>query len=1083
MAQSKITLPKNHKLLAQEVARLEQQLAEQENLFHQVVEEVGNGYWRWNIVDDSFSGSPKLTTFLKGSDKQLDGINFWKNLLTDSQYKSFQDNLDSLKNNHISQTTFPITVGYDNNEASLTCKARIVEWDELDQPVSVVGVLSENNSHPEKRQPYTVRDEWLQWMVNHIPTATILLFDEEFRYGTYQKIENKNSIIADSILGKTMYEVCTPEEALVFEPIYQRTLNGEFVETEINFHGRTYYAQFIPVFREGQAINGVIFAFDITINRGVEQHLALFIEQAPVAMAILDERMNYIAASQRWKSDYGLNLTDIVGHSHYDLLPNHRQEWKGLHQDCLLGNTHQKDEDYFVDEDGNEQWLRWEIMPWYLTDNQVGGIIMMSEDITERKKSELSLEHYQQGLRILAQISANHQLSLEQQLMEVLGSINQYFDLPIGVVSRIADNDYIVEYAISNDDEIQIEVGTAFPIDKTYCSIAFAQNEPVAIQHMAKSEYATHPCYKEFGLESYIGSPIWVAGKKYGTINFSSPSKRPIPFSKNDIDFMQLVARWVGTTMERYANEKQLIEAREEAEEATRAKTDFLSTMSHEIRTPMNAVVGMAHLLMEENPREDQQESIKTLKFSADLLLSLINDILDFSKIEAGKIELESIDFNLKDLLQGIKAAQGIKATEKRVRLKLRWDDDVPEIIVGDAVRLGQIINNLVNNAVKFTEEGQIKIEVELIEEKNDRLVIGFSIQDSGIGISPQQMEVIFDEFSQANSHTTRKYGGTGLGLAITRKLLELQNSEIKVVSKLGEGSEFSFELAFKKSTKKQVNERFALSHTNESYLGSLNGLRVLMVEDNPVNQYVAVRFMKKWQVTLEIANHGREALKMFQDKTYDVVLMDLQMPVVDGYQATKNIRTWEKQHGRNPVPIIALTASASRTIKDKVNSLGMNDFLPKPFDPKELFARLQYHSSVNHEPTNYGKRTILQETVYSQTEKPKSLSLRQDVFEFLTDGDPAEQMNLIKKLSSLVIQLIQDAEDFYQTLDQKKLAADLHRVKSTFAVFEIEPLASIAKEMADNSDKADLRKYPEFTSLCEELLQKVEDLKPNTSE
>jgi PAS domain S-box-containing protein len=1082
MAQVKTSSSTNHKLLVQQVARLEQQLAEQENRFHQVVEEVGNGYWRWEIAENEFYLSPALVNFLQLDDNDHVKTNYWQNLLSKSQYNKFQAELSGLKNNRTSQTTFPLSLNIGKNKTYLTCNAKVVEWDERKRPLSVIGVLIEEKNQLESRK-LGVWDEWLQRVVKYIPTATILLFDKNLRYGTYEGIQNNNSIIADNLLGKTMYEVCTQEEAAVFEPIYRRVLAGEFIETEITFHHRDYFAQFIPIYQNQQVVSGLIFAFDITLNRGVEQHLALFIEQAPVAMAIFDIQMNYIAASQRWKSDYDLKAEEFIGRSHYDLFPNIRQDWKDIHQDCMLGNTHRKDEDFYVNDNGVEQWIRWEVMPWYLPNNEVGGILIMTEDITEQKKSEISLEYYQQGLRILAQISASHQLSLEQQLMEVLSSINQYFDLPIGIISRIEGDDYIVEYAISNDDEIQIGQGTTFPFEKTYCSIAFAQNDPVAIQYMAESEYATHPCYREFGLESYIGSPIWVAGKKYGTINFSSPSKRPVPFSENDIDFMRLVARWVGTTLERFANEKQLIAAREEAENATRAKTDFLSTMSHEIRTPMNAVVGMAHLLLEESPREDQLESIKTLKFSADLLLSLINDILDFSKIEAGKIVLESIDFNLKELLQGIKAAQGIKATEKQVKLKLRWDDDVPEIVVGDAVRLGQIINNLVSNAVKFTEEGQVEIDAELIEDKADRVIIGFSIADTGIGISSDQMEVIFDEFSQASSSTTRKYGGTGLGLAITRRLLELQGSEIKVFSELGKGSRFSFELTFQKSNKKQVSEHITPSIPDENYLGRLNGLRVLLVEDNPVNQYVAARFMKKWQVILDITNHGGEALEMVQQQPYDVILMDLQMPVVDGYQATKSIRAWEKQQKRNPVPIIALTASASRTTKEKVNSLGMNDFLTKPFDPKELFARLQFHSSINRELPEKKEVAATGSTIPSNTELPKSLRLNLEVFEFLTDGNDSERLSLCEKLSSLVIQLIQDIEEFYQTLDRKKLATDLHRVKSTFTMFEIEPLGAIVREMSDKPDEADLRKYPGFITYCNELLQKIEELRPNASE
>lgn len=385
--------------------------------------------------------------------------------------------------------------------------------------------------------------------------------------------------------------------------------------------------------------------------------------------------------------------------------------------------------------------------------------------------------------------------------------------------------------------------------------------------------------------------------------------------------------------------------AKEKAETATLAKSNFLSNMSHEIRTPMNAVLGITNILLVENPTNEQKEHLKTLHFAAENLLVIINDILDYSKIEAGKLSLEKINFNLKNTLQGIYKTLVVKAKQKYLQFRLNMDEALPEYVIGDPVRLTQILTNLVGNAVKFTEEGYVSVEVRLLEETTEEVRLFFAVEDSGIGISEEKQKVIFDSFSQADTNMTRLYGGTGLGLSISKKLIELHGSQIKLESKLGKGSKFHFSLRLPKG----ITPQPTIGGTNISFkLRSFKGnKKILLVDDNHLNIKVAERFLKYWKLEFDIAYHGQEALDLLQQKDYHLVLMDLQMPIMDGYTAVKTIRAW-KDPKYKVLPIVALSASAIAEFREKAFQIGMNDYLMKPFKPNELFEMIERHLVAN---------------------------------------------------------------------------------------------------------------------------------------
>lgn len=381
--------------------------------------------------------------------------------------------------------------------------------------------------------------------------------------------------------------------------------------------------------------------------------------------------------------------------------------------------------------------------------------------------------------------------------------------------------------------------------------------------------------------------------------------------------------------------EQDLLKAKEEAEKSSHAKAEFLSIMSHEIRTPMNAVVNLTNYLIEDEPSNHQIENLNILKFSANNLLAIINDVLDFNKIELGKVDFERIEFDLLGLLDSIHYSMNVNALKKKISLFLDADIPLINLLIGDPNRLTQILNNLVSNAIKFTEKGKVTLRLRILNESYKDVQIKFEVIDTGIGIDDSQIDFIFNMFTQAASNTTRKYGGTGLGLAITKRLLQLQNSDIELDSKIGKGSNFFFVLNFKKGV--SINAKRVLGVPRENEAKSLMGIRVLVVEDNEVNVIVVKKFLKKWGVDFAHASDGVKALEKVKENQYDIILMDIHMPNMDGYSATKAIRMLPGEHYKK-IPIIALTASALMDHRGRIYDAGMDDIVVKPFNPAELY-------------------------------------------------------------------------------------------------------------------------------------------------
>jgi PAS domain S-box-containing protein len=504
--------------------------------------------------------------------------------------------------------------------------------------------------------------------------------------------------------------------------------------------------------------------------RESEHRMRLFAEHAPAAVAMFDREMRYLVHSAKWLQDYGLDGNNIIGRNHYEVFPEIGEGWKEIHRRCLAGATEINDADPFQRADGSRQWLSWRVQPWQNDSGQIGGIVMFTEDISQRKQLE-----------------------------------------------------------------------------------------------------------------------------------------------------------------------ENLARARDAALEASRLKSEFVANMSHEIRTPMNGIIGMAGLLAESSPTAQQGKMIKMLQGSAENLMVIINDILDFSKIEAGKMRIELIAMQLRPVVDETVALLASQARNKGVALRTEFDPCLDRWLLGDGGRLRQILLNLAGNAVKFTKQGEVAVLVRCLEERANACVVQIDVRDTGIGIPNAAQKQLFQSFMQADSSTTRRFGGTGLGLAISRQLTELMGGEIGLESIEGQGSTFWIRLTLPKVAKKTAGASRPVVFSKPPHVVLQERLSFLVADDNETNQMVAGGVLEKMGHAAEFANDGQEVLDLLALKRFDVVLMDCQMPVMDGYTATRQIRAGKAAALNPQIPIIALTAFAMPSDRAKCIGAGMNDYLSKPFRAADL--------------------------------------------------------------------------------------------------------------------------------------------------
>ncbi len=673
-----------------------------------------------------------------------------------------------------------------------------------------------------------------------------------------------------------------------------------------------------------------IYEEQITREKAFLEHL---IDSTPLAIVISDVPGRITLVNKEFTNLFGYTSAEAVNRNINDLVvPGELREEADTIDELAKEHHRVIRETVRRDKWGNRIQVSL-ISTAIIVNNEPAAFVGIYRDITTEKKNALQQE-------VLYNISsaALHQMDLKELypiIERELGRIWSTNNFYIALYDKKSETLSMPFFADEKDNfrEVPAQKTITGWVIKNKKSVLLKENDLVKLEESGEIELVGTQC------KVWMGVPLKVDNDVIGVLclqDYNDENR----FSSDDLYVLDFIGNQTAIALQRRIMLDNLITARQKAEEAAQSKQIFMSTMSHEIRTPLNEVIGITNLLLQGNPREDQMDYIKTLRFSGNHLLTLVNDVLDYNKMESGKIVFEQIRFNLNDFLNEIMRSYSFRSKAKDLEFDIRKEGNLPVNVIGDQIRLNQILSNLLSNALKFTKQGGITVTIKEIERKNKQSKLEFAVKDTGIGIPSEKQSAIFENYTQASSDTTRRYGGTGLGLAICKKLVELQGGTISVESEPGEGSTFRFTLTFEDIT--DDKSRFDDTQVTETYTG-LEGKRILVAEDNKINFFVANKFLAGWGVIVSHAEDGQLAIEKLEKEDFDLILMDLHMPIMDGIEATRVIRSSDDPRIKD-IPIVALTAAIMSENHERMDQLKINDYVLKPFKPHDLFERIKKH-------------------------------------------------------------------------------------------------------------------------------------------
>ncbi|MDP2388497.1 MAG: PAS domain S-box protein [Bacteroidota bacterium] len=738
-----------------------------------------------------------------------------------------------------------------------------------------------------------------------------------------------------SIVGKKVEEVIPQESLTVLLNYYESAIKERktiiWEETNDYPSGKiTGIVGLTPVFNStGKCTKLIGSVKNITERKKFETEL----QKNEERFRSLAEKTNIIP----WTTDAGMSRLDYVGPQAEAVLGYPVEKWyekdfwpNHIHPDDRfrtvkeavtnqIGDTNYDHEYRMVGADGRVIWFR-DVVSIEKVSNGKHMLRGYLIDITERKKFEIELQENEERFRLLAESTDIIPWETDAKTFQftyVGPQAERILEYP---VEEWYTNDFWPDHIHPDDKEDTL----------AFCLKAFKEKKNYEFEYrMVAKDGSIVWLHDVVTVQLVNNVPVTLRGF---LINITERKIADEKIQKLNTELEERVQERTAQLME---INRELEKAKTSAEESKTAKELFLANMSHEIRTPLNAIIGFQQLLKESTLDEEQQEFVESIDFASRNLLVIINDILDLSKIEAGKFQFDEGESDIGDTIKSVIELVDLRAKEKKLKLVISQDPAIPNALYFDATRLSQILLNLVGNAIKFTEMGEVSISTHLLEENEDTVLCEFIVKDTGIGISQDMISSIFERFTQESIETTRKYGGTGLGLTISRYLVEMQGGTIHARSKKGEGSEFLFQLRLKKVRHKKTISEYKQTEVN-GVAEPTKKLNILLAEDVLLNQRLVVKIMEKWHHNLDIAENGKIAVEKVKNNYYDLILMDIQMPEMDGYQATTIIRSIPDERIHS-IPIVALTAHASSSEAEKCINLGMNSYISKPFSQQKL--------------------------------------------------------------------------------------------------------------------------------------------------
>ncbi len=878
--------------------------------------------------------------------------------------------------------------------------------------------------------------------------ADVVILDLEGRYLYVNRFAVSNDETREWLIGKTDLDYCiykgrnpliAAERRKKFDEILKNKKEIEWEEEYENESGKSFHLRRLsPLFDDkGELIQIIGYGINITERKKIQEELreskelnTQIIENTPHLIYVKNPDGRFLLVNKA--------LSVFFNQSTREILTKENNQIENKNTDLNLFTKNDQEvfeknkeihlEESFITKSGEQVWFDTIKVPLQQPDGSIN-VLGILTDITLRKRVEADLK--QSGLRLN-----------EAQQMAHFG--NWEFN--------------ILTQEITWSDELCRIYGLAPGNPPTYPEyLAAIHPDDIAnllkcIENALNNAVAYEIDHRIILPDNTIKS-LHAIGKPY-----TNDSGR--------------VVKLVGTALEvtdRKKIEEALVLAKQQAEETARIKENFLANVSHELRTPINGILGMAGLLYKTKIDSTQRNYLEILRTTAENLLIIVNDILDYSKIESGKLTIEKIPFNLNDVVNTAIQTQLYKAEEKDLALNIYMPSLPIPLLNGDPYRLNQILLNLLSNAIKFTEKGSVDLTCSVVSENDEEMEIEFSVRDTGIGIEPEKREAIFESFTQGSSSTSRQYGGSGLGLTICRQLIEMQGGRIWLHSEPGVGSDFRFVIRYPKS------DQQSLTKSNLSYVEftSLGKLRVLLAEDNRVNQFITEAMLQDWGFVVDTALNGKEAISLISRFNYDIILMDIQMPDLNGIEATQIIRKLSEPK-KAKVPIIALTANTSRAMHKQYLSAGMTDLLIKPYKEATLFSKIASHIT-NSDPA---LMNALNRPRFPARKKPTTPQINLYDLSFLENdsrNNPAFMQRMLTIFIETIPPIIAQMKNHFEKNEIDSICTLAHKIKPTLDGAGIISLRETIRNIEGYRDKKRTRdQLTNDIQRLEEVLEKV---------